>query len=112
MHGLVTITEDHVDVGTRYISSAQNTTHDIGSKQRANGVKKQSLGAIVGTYKAAVTRQNRMLHGEKLLVSWQIRYHDHIVRSERALNQLREYILVNPARWAEDVFYQEISGNE
>ncbi|MEO8607989.1 MAG: hypothetical protein ABI690_08915 [Chloroflexota bacterium] len=40
VHGLVTITEDHADVGTRYISSAQNTTNDIESKQRANGVKK------------------------------------------------------------------------
>jgi REP element-mobilizing transposase RayT len=33
---------------------------------------------------------------------WQRSFHDHIIRNERSLNALREYILSNPARWADD----------
>jgi REP-associated tyrosine transposase len=51
IHGLVTITEDHVDVGTRYISSSQNTRNNIEAKQRANGVKPQSLGRLLAHIK-------------------------------------------------------------
>jgi putative transposase len=36
---------------------------------------------------------------------WQRSYHDHIIRNERELNILREYILINPAKWQEDSFY-------
>lgn len=99
VHGLVVINENSVpSVGTRYISSSS-------PKLRANGVKPQSLGAIVGSYKAAVTRQIRHILTETSSHIWQGRYHDHIIRNEQGLNQLREYILNNPARWSEDVFY-------
>jgi putative transposase len=105
IHGLVFITQDNIsNVGTRYISSTPAKTENK-SGQRANGVKPQSVGAIVGTYKAAVTRQYKTLSRERLPTIWQTRYHDHIVRSERGLNQLREYILNNPACWSNDVFY-------
>ena len=33
---------------------------------------------------------------------WQPRYYDHVIRSERGLNAIREYIICNPARWAFD----------
>jgi len=33
---------------------------------------------------------------------WQRSFHDHIIRSERSLNEIREYIINNPANWAED----------
>src|SRR6185369_7514539 len=98
------------DVGTRYISSTLHTSNPIESPKRPNGVKSQSLGAIIGTYKAAVTRQNRVLLGDdKSVPVWQTRYHDHIIRDERGLNYLREYILNNPAKWADDVFYKQDS---
>ena len=33
---------------------------------------------------------------------WQRGYYDRIVRNERELNAIREYIRLNPERWAED----------
>lgn len=36
---------------------------------------------------------------------WQRGFHDHIVRSERELDILRNYIAQNPERWEEDVFH-------
>jgi putative transposase len=36
---------------------------------------------------------------------WQRSFHDHIIRSEKECNILREYMLTNPARWQTDMFY-------
>jgi REP element-mobilizing transposase RayT len=59
-----------------------------------------SLGVVVGTYKAAVTRQLRRSGHEHF--RWQRGYHEHVVRSERTLNRLRHYIDQNPLRWSLD----------
>lgn len=36
---------------------------------------------------------------------WQQRFHDHVVRNDRDLERIREYIRTNPQRWTEDTFY-------
>jgi len=33
---------------------------------------------------------------------WQRGYYEHVIRDERSLNRIREYITNNPARWADD----------
>jgi len=53
------------------------------------------LGAVVGRFKAAVTR--RTTDG-----FWQRGYYDRIIRDERELAAFRQYIVDNPARWADD----------
>ncbi|GIW45211.1 MAG: hypothetical protein KatS3mg077_2493 [Candidatus Binatia bacterium] len=30
---------------------------------------------------------------------WQRNYYEHIIRDERSLNRIREYIATNPLRW-------------
>lgn len=34
--------------------------------------------------------------------SWQSRFYDHIIRDEKSLQKIREYIINNPLRWEED----------
>ncbi len=61
-----------------------------------------SLGVVVGRYKTAVTsRINRLRHRKGAKV-WQVGYYERIVRDEQELQATRQYILNNPARWAED----------
>ena len=64
-----------------------------------------SLGAIIGRFKASVTRRVRELPKHCDLLVWQRNYHDHIIRNERSLNAIREYITFNPSRWAEDDYF-------
>lgn len=64
-----------------------------------------ALGTIIGTYKAAVTRQIHSTYNRRPKRLWQDRYHDHIIRSEKMLNHIREYEQNNPLRWHEDTFY-------
>jgi putative transposase len=62
---------------------------------------KNTLSVIMRTYKAAVTTFCR--RAGEIEFAWQRNYHDHIIRDEVDLNRIREYILLNPSRWEEDV---------
>ena len=38
---------------------------------------------------------------------WQRNYHEHIIRNEESYQKIADYILNNPAKWAEDKFYKQ-----
>ena len=61
-----------------------------------------SLGVVVGRYKTAVT--TRINHLRRSIGSkvWHRGYYERIIRNERELHATRQYIIENPARWAED----------
>jgi REP element-mobilizing transposase RayT len=61
-----------------------------------------SLGAIIRSYKASVTRRTNHLHATPGAPIWQRGYWERIVRSDRELLATRHYIAENPRRWAED----------
>ncbi len=60
-----------------------------------------SLGAIVGSFKTAVTRE---LHIQGLVDGpvWQRNYWDRVIRNEDELNRIRQYIAFNPIAWEFD----------
>lgn len=66
--------------------------------------KRPTLGTIVGTYKAAVTRQARRKLNFMSRI-WQSSYYDHIIRKESNLSYIRRYVLYNTAKWEEDGFH-------
>lgn len=68
----------------------------------SHGGESGSIGAIIGNFKSLVTKranQHRHTPGAKL---WQREYYDRLIRNERELNALRQYIRDNPQRWLED----------
>jgi REP element-mobilizing transposase RayT len=66
--------------------------------------KSGSLGVVVRSYKAAVTRQARRLSFPHF--AWQRGFYDHIIRDDRDLDRVREYIRLNPAKWALDRYFR------
>ncbi len=68
-----------------------------------------TLGKIVGNFKAGVTRiaslQGLLVDDADSGKIWQGRYHDHIIRDERSMNQIQEYVANNPSRWEQDTFF-------
>ena len=72
------------------------------SPPRQSGPPKGSLGAIVGSYKSAVSRRINQLHRTPGATVWQRNYYEHIIRNNTGLNRIRKYIADNPARWDED----------
>lgn len=97
LHGLVIIEETH----DRGIQSSDSAT----LLKRINTLQAGSLGAIIGQFKAAVSRRVRSEPMDHEQPIWQRNYHEHIVRDETSLNEIRRYIMENPARWREDSMY-------
>ena len=56
-----------------------------------------SLSIVIRTFKGAVTAKSRKQKLAKNL--WQPRFHDHIIRNQKSLEKIREYIQINPAKW-------------
>ncbi len=97
LHGLFVITDRQDD----------GLVHPVEMRhpKQSRGFPSGALGAIVGHYKAAVSRRawsGLIGRGQRV---WQRNYYDHIVRDEESLKQIRRYIIENPARWAEDSLY-------
>ena len=97
VHGLIMIGEEE-ERDSRQISGAETG---------AVTIQASSLGAIVGQFKAAVSRRAKTegVAGDTRI--WQRGYYDHIVRDERSLNEIRRYILENPAKWHDDRLFVE-----
>ena len=82
-----------------------NHVHMLCAIQTTEGEGQRSLLArIVGFVKSHTTMAMRKtgFTGDV----WQRGYYDHIVRDERDYLRIYEYIQNNPAKWAEDRFYE------
>ena len=65
----------------------------------------QTIGAIVRGYKSSVTKQLKSLgFNDKL---WQRNYHEHIIRNDKAHENISNYIINNPQKWYNDKFYNK-----
>jgi putative transposase len=63
------------------------------------------LWEIIRVFKAATSYEVRHSEG-KPWFAWQDDYYDEIIRTETALNQIRQYISENPGRWTQDKLYK------
>jgi putative transposase len=64
-----------------------------------------ALWEIIRVFKAATSYHIHRSEG-KPWFAWQDDYYDAIVRTEAALQQIRQYILANPMRWTQDKLYK------
>ena len=53
-------------------------------------------------FKSAVTKRIKPFFPQPNLSIWQRNYYESIVRNEQHLTQIRQYIIDNPLKWAED----------
>jgi putative transposase len=61
------------------------------------------LSKIVGWYKMNVAKQTNILLNNSGNRFWQRNYYEHIIRDDKSLNRIRDYIINNPAQWVEDM---------
>jgi REP-associated tyrosine transposase len=85
-------------------------THAFDSQRRAFDLqvdrKRQKLPIIMGSYKSAVSKDIHKLCSSEDF-KWQTSYHDHIIRNEKALENICEYIRLNPGNWDTDLENEE-----
>ncbi|HPI04109.1 MAG TPA: hypothetical protein PLB12_11660 [Candidatus Goldiibacteriota bacterium] len=65
------------------------------------GHKKGSLSVIISQYKAAV---KRFAVKNNMDFNWQDSYYEHIIRDEKSMMKISEYIQLNPLRWELDEY--------
>jgi REP element-mobilizing transposase RayT len=64
------------------------------------GPQSQNLAAVIRGFKSAT---KRYANQHNIPFEWQSRYHDRIIRDEKELNAIRQYIINNPSKWKDDV---------
>jgi REP element-mobilizing transposase RayT len=128
-HGVIIIHERTVGGGEprRGEAFAQNSeagTHEAGQRlasqedvigPRANasplhpgthsppkGTTSGSLGAMIQNFKSVSARRVNAIRRTPGAPVWQRNYYEHIIRNQQSLDEIREYIATNPARWSSD----------
>jgi REP element-mobilizing transposase RayT len=69
---------------------------------RSRTLISNSLGAIIGQFKTVTTKRINSLRDAKGLHVWQRNYYEHILRNQRDLENICNYIAANPANWEND----------
>jgi len=74
----------------------------LGGSRTAPTDKQKSLSSIVGAFKTVSTSSINRLRRSPGVPIWQRNYYEHIIREEEDLDHVRQYLIYNPGRWAED----------
>ncbi len=64
--------------------------------------KRKTLGRLIGAFKTISTKRFNEMRDAAGASFWQRNYYEHVIRNEKALNRIRQYILDNPLRWETD----------
>jgi len=102
IHGIVIINNN---VETQNLANNVNNveTQNLASLRQNKGNKfgpqSQNLASIIRGLKIGVKKWATI---NNIPFQWQPRFYDHIVRNERSLHQIRQYIVDNPSNWEND----------
>jgi putative transposase len=85
VHSILVLTDDSIAAGLKPAPTPRHV-----------------LPEIVRAFKTFSARLINHRRGIRGLPVWQRNYYEHVIRTDSALNRVRQYIGENPARWAED----------
>jgi REP element-mobilizing transposase RayT len=97
VHGILAIME----VGATHASPLRMPVS--GTPRRPAGPKQRSLGAVIGSFKSVVSKRINEVRGSPGVSVWQRNYYEHIIRGDKELSRIREYVVNNPLQWEMDV---------
>ena len=81
-----------------------NESNEIDIGGRGNRAR-TTLGNIIAYFKYASTKQINAMRNIGIQKIWHRNYYDRIIRNDRELNEIREYIINNPMHWETDNEY-------
>ncbi len=100
VHGIIHLNPD-AKHGNNF-DLQQHRPEGFDPQSRFQNQGKKSISSIIGAYKSAVSYHAHRLGFE---FYWHSRFHDHIIRNEASLEHIRNYIINNPQKWADDKFH-------
>ncbi|MDD4900640.1 MAG: hypothetical protein PHS62_00805 [Patescibacteria group bacterium] len=99
LHGILMINTDDDNVGT---VGAGRDGDNVGTGRDLSLQcgKIKSVSELIGAFK---TTSSKLIHYMGYSdFAWQRSFYDHIIRNEKSLIKIREYIINNPAKWERD----------
>ena len=85
LHGIIVFSGDGVEAGLKPASTVRH-----------------ALPEVVRGFKTFSSRRINAWRQTPGTPVWQRNYYEHVIRNERELDKIREYIATNPLRWALD----------
>lgn len=82
--------------------SLHNNTVPVNYKNEF-GPQRSNISSIMRGFKGSCTRQIRKSGCQSF--SWQKGFYDHIIRSQKSLIKIEEYIKENPRLWPDDCYF-------
>ena len=101
-HGIIFIGENQYNTSTRRDAlQCVSAIHSVRAESGDNkfGAQSKNLASIIRGFKMAVTTFARK---NNIDFAWHERFHDHVIRDNDALQNIRAYIYNNPANWLDD----------
>lgn len=110
MHGIILLNDISVGAGVNPAQNDLYTQNDgkTNDNNRTTARVAPTVSNIVGAYKSLVANGCLDIfksQNETMGKLWQRNYYEHIIRNEQSYQTIAEYIINNPAKWADDKFY-------
>jgi putative transposase len=112
MHGIILLNDLPVGAGFTPAQNDLNAQNDGQPNDdiRATARIAPTVSDIVGAYKSLVANGCLDIYkskNETMGKLWQRNYYEHIIRNEKSYLTISDYIIKNPAKWADDKFYRK-----
>ncbi|MCX5999133.1 MAG: transposase [Chloroflexi bacterium] len=99
-----TVEVDAFGIMPNHVHGIISLSHGVEGRPRQSRSlpRSHSLGQVVAYFKYETTKVINRARGSPGRRVWQRNYHDHVIRSEADLAEIREYIVNNPMQWELD----------
>jgi len=103
----------NTELSNTELSNTELSNTGVCNTPLRGGFRRQgnSLASFIGGFKGAVTRRINQCCNNNSIPIWQRNYYESIIRDEKGLNQIREYIQNNPLSWGEDIDNPQCNSN-
>ncbi|MCY3747660.1 MAG: transposase [Chloroflexi bacterium] len=98
LHGIIILTdtaESGFGLATGRIAGSDHS-------RAARSERRKSLGSLVGAFRTVATRRANLAQATEGRVIWQRNFYERVIRNERELGLIRQYIANNPLAWESD----------
>jgi REP element-mobilizing transposase RayT len=112
--GWLTLSDKFLNIRTDFFVVMPNHFHGIINIESANFVgaihelplhrRGMLLPKIIGYFKMNTGKRINQLRQSPATPVWQRNYYEHVIRNEKSLNKIREYVQNNPLKWDLDQY--------
>ncbi|WP_282125481.1 transposase [Marinifilum flexuosum] len=109
IHGILVIDDpyyrdssDDINVQTRHCLVSNQSKQNPGRKRFQNQGN-NTISSIIGSYKSIVSKDAHKINPK---FEWHTHFYDHIIKDQKALQRIRNYIKYNPKNWKEDKYFE------